>query len=480
MPAADTAGKYDAVIIGSGPNGLAAAIHLAQHGWKTLVLEGADTPGGGMRTKELTLPGFRHDVCSAVHPMGIGSPFFKALDLEKHGVRWLQPEVAVAHPLDGGRAGVAFRDLEETARRLGLDGARYRRIMMPLVTHLDDLLGDALGPLGIPQHPLLMARLGLSGAQPAAMFAKGFHTEEARALFAGNAAHGIMPLEKLFSTAIGLMLLVSAHGIGWPIPEGGTQNIADTLVRVLKSHGGELRCGVPVRSLDDLPPARAYLFDVSPKNLSAICGDALPSGFRRRLEKYRHGPGIFKVDYALQAPIPWTHEDCRRAGTVHVGGTFEEVAEAERAAWEGRLCDNPFALVVQPTLLDPTRVPQGKHTAWAYCHVPHGSTESRLETINAQIERFAPGFRDCILATHTMNCADMERYNPNYIGGDIIGGVTDLGQLFTRPVARWNPYTTPNPKIFLCSASTPPGGGVHGMCGYWAAEAAMKKTGLTG
>jgi phytoene dehydrogenase-like protein len=475
MPATDDSEKYDAVVIGSGPNGLAAAIHLARRGWKTLVLESADTPGGGMRTKELTLPGFRHDVCSAVHPMGIGSPFFKTLGLEKHGVRWLQPEVAVAHPLDGGRAGVAFQDLKNTIGGMGVDGARYRRVFAPLAQHCDEILGDALGPLGIPKHPLLMARLGMSAAQPASWFAKGFRTDEARALFAGNAAHGIMPLEKFFSSAIGIMLLVTAHAIGWPVPEGGTQRIADALVKILESYGGKVRCGVPVKSLAELPPARAYLFDVSPKNLSAICGEALPSGYRRRLEKYRHGPGIFKVDYALHAPIPWTNEFCRSAGTVHVGGTFWEVADAERAAWEGRLTDKPFALVVQPTVLDPTRAPQGKHTAWAYCHAPRYSTESRLEAINAQIERFAPGFRDCILAAHTMNCADVERYNPNYIGGDIIGGVTDLGQLFTRPVARWNPYTTPNPKIYICSASTPPGGGVHGMCGYWAAEAALKR-----
>ncbi len=466
---------HDAVIIGSGPNGLAAAIHLARQGWKTLVLEGADTPGGGMRTKELTLPGFRHDVCSAVHPMGIGSPFFKTLDLEKHGVRWLQPEIAVAHPLDGDRAGVAFQHLERTVQGLGIDGARYHRVIAPLVKHNAELLVDALAPLGIPHHPLLMARLGLSGVQPASMFARGFQTPEARALFAGNAAHGVMPLEKLFSSAIGLMLLVSAHAIGWPIPEGGSQNIADALVRILKSHGGELQCGVSVRSFAELPPARAYLFDVSPKNLSAICGDALPSGYRKRLEKYRHGPGIFKVDYALHAPIPWTNEFCRKAGTVHVGGTFEEVAQSERDAWEGRLCEKPFTLVVQPSIFDATRAPEGKHTAWAYCHVPHGSTENRLDAINSHIERFAPGFRDCILAAHTMNCADMEQYNPNYIGGDVIGGVTDIGQLFTRPVARLNPYTTPNPKIYLCSASTPPGGGVHGMCGYWAAEAVLKR-----
>jgi phytoene dehydrogenase-like protein len=475
MAATDPSEKFDAVIIGSGPNGLAAAIHLARQGWKTLVLEAADTPGGGMRTKELTLPGFRHDVCSAVHPMGIGSPFFKSLDLETQGLRWVQPDVAVAHPLDGGRAGVAFRDLERTVQGLGVDGKRYRHVFGRLVAHNDELLVDALAPLGIPKHPILMARLGIIGGLPASLFANIFRTEQARALFAGNAAHGIMPLEKFFSSAIGLMLLVSAHAIGWPMPMGGTQNIADTLVKILKSNGGELRCGITVRSMSDLPLARAYLFDVSPKNLAAIAGDALPSGYRRRLNKYRHGPGVFKVDYALNAPIPWANEFCRQAGTVHVGGTFEEVAQSERDAWEGRLSGRPFTLVVQPSLFDATRAPTGRHTAWAYCHVPHGSTENRLEAISAHIERFAPGFRDCILASHVMNCADMERYNANYIGGDVIGGVTDLGQLFTRPVARLHPYTTPNRQIYICSASTPPGGGVHGMCGYWAAEAALKR-----
>ena len=467
----------NAVIIGSGPNGLAAAIHLARNGWKTLVLEAADTPGGGTRTKELTLPGFKHDVCSAVHPMGVASPFFQSLGLgaAANGVRWIHPRIPLAHPLDGGRAAVLHRDLDETARGLGNDGARYRRIFFPLVKDFPSLIGDALAPLKIPRHPLLMMRFGLNAAKSAARFANGFRDEEARALFAGNAAHGVMPLTKMLSSVIGLMLLTCAHAGGWPIPEGGSQSIAEALVRILKSHGGEVRCGVRVGSFAELPPARAYLFDVSPKNLALICGDALPAGYRGRLQGYRHGPGVFKVDYALSAPIPWTNENCRKAGTVHVGGTFEEVAAAERAAWDGKLTDKPFVLVAQPSLDDPTRAPVGKHVAWAYCHVPHGSTESRLDVINAQIERFAPGFRDCVLATHTMNCAEMESYNANCIGGDVIGGVTDLFQLFTRPVARWNPHTTPNEKIFLCSASTPPGAGVHGMCGYWAAESVMKR-----
>ena len=467
--------NFDAVIIGSGPNGLAAAVHLARNGWKTLVLEAADTPGGGTRTKEITLPGFRHDICSAVHPMGVASPFFQSLDLEAHGVRWIHPKIPLAHPLEDGRAAVLHRDLEETARGLGDDGARYRNVFAPLVKNFSSLVGDALAPLRLPKHPLLMTRFGLNAAKPATWFANGFRGEEARALFAGNAAHGVMPLTKLMSSAIGLMLQTCAHAGGWPIPQGGSQSIADAMVRILRSHGGEVRCGVRVESLKDLPDAKAYLFDVSPRNLARIAGEALPQNFRNRLESYRHGPGVFKVDYALNTSIPWKNEHCRRAGTVHVGGTFEEVAAAEQAAWAGEMTDKPFVLVAQPSLDDPTRAPQGKHVAWAYCHVPHGSKESRLEVINAQIERFAPGFRDCILAAHTMNCAEMESYNANYIGGDVIGGVTDLFQLFTRPVARLNPYTTPNRKIFICSASAPPGGGVHGMCGFWAAETVRKR-----
>jgi len=466
--------RYNAIVIGSGPNGLAAAIRLSQEGWRTLVLEAADTPGGGMRSRELTLPGFRHDVCSAVHPMAIGSPFFRSLDLEGNGLRWLQPDVAVAHPLDGGRAAAARRDLSATARELGEDGPVYRSTFKPWVDRAAKLFPDALAPLRIPEHPLLFAGVGLEAWKPAIRFAKRFHGEPGRALFAGLAAHGVLPLDSFLSSAIGIMMLVAAHSYGWPVPEGGAQAITDALVRALLSLGGELRCGVTVRSPRELPPADVYLFDVAPRNLAAICEDTLPAGYRRRLLAYRHGPGVFKVDYALSAPIPWEAPVCRQAGTVHVGGTLEEVAAAERAPWDGTLADRPFVIVAQPTLLDATRAPRGRHVAWAYCHVPHGSNVDRREAISGQIERFAPGFRDCILAAHTTNCAELEAYNANNVGGDVVGGVTDWRQLFTRPVARWNPYATPNPRVYLCSASTPPGGGVHGMCGYWAAEAAMR------
>lgn len=475
MSDAGTSGECEAIVVGSGPNGLAAAIHLARNGWKVRVIEAGDTPGGGMRTRELTLPGFKHDVCSAVHPMALASPFFRGLDLEKHGLRWLHAEVPLAHPLDGGRAAVLHRDIAKTAEGLGADGARYRGIFGPLASNAMELFGDALAPLRVPRHPLTLARFGIAAALPAAVLARLFGTPEARALFAGNAAHGVMPLTKPLTSAVGLMLQVCAHAVGWPVAEGGSQSIADALVRILQSYGGEIQCGTRIASLAELPSARAYLFDVSPRDLAAICGAALPPGYRKRLLRYRHGPGVFKVDYALNAPIPWAHPACRRAGTVHVGGTLENVETAEKCAWNSILCNKPFVLVSQPTLGDITRAPRDKQVAWAYCHVPRGSTSDRTGAITDQIERFAPGFRDCILATHTLNCAEMEAYNPNYVGGDVIGGVTDWRQLFTRPVARWNPHTTPNPKIFLCSASTPPGGGVHGMCGYWAAEAVLKR-----
>jgi len=469
---------YDAIIIGSGPNGLAAAIHLAKKGLSVLVLEAAKTPGGGMRTKELTLPGFRHDVCSAVHPMGVASPFMKSLNLEQNGLRWIQPELPLAHPLDRGRSVVLHQSLDETCAGLGRDGDRYRTFFEPLVRNADKLYSDLLKPAGLPSHPFLMARFGIGAGLPAAVFARFFATEEARALFAGNAAHSVMAFEMLLTSAIGLVLQTCAHAVGWPIPEGGSQSIADAMVRILEAHGGKVECSHEVKSLANLPPAKAYLFDVSPRNLSKICGEALPASYRRKLEAYRHGPGVFKVDYALSEPIPWANEACRKAGTVHVGGTYAEIAASERAAWDGKPTDKPFVLVAQPTVQDPTRAPAGKHIAWAYCHVPNGSALDKSQIIQAQIERFARGFSDVILAKHTMNTTAMEAYNHNYIGGDVIGGVTDWRQLFTRPVGLLDPYATPNPKVYICSASTPPGGGVHGMCGYWAAEAVLQRMGV--
>ncbi len=466
---------YDAIIVGSGPNGLAAAVTLARQGLKVLILEARDTVGGGTRSAELTLPGFVHDVCSAVHPLGMASPFFRSVPLQELGLEWIQPDLPVAHPL-GDHAVALCRDLDQTAEELGADGKAYRRLMKPLVANWERVLHEFLGPLRLPQHPLVMARFGMRALFPAAALARLiFRTPEARALFSGAAAHAVIPLEKPATAAFGLMLMMLGHAVGWPIPRGGSQQIADRLAGYLRSLGGEIETGHEVRSLAELPPARAVLMDVSPRQLVNIAGDQLPAGYRRRLERYRYGPGIFKVDYALREPIPWTAEACRRAGTVHVGGALEEISLSEQLIWKGRVSDKPYVIVVQQSLFDDTRAPAGKHTMWAYCHVPHGSGIDMSAAIEAQIERFAPGFRDTIIGGCTHCAQDYERYNPNYVGGDINSGVQDLGQLFTRPVPRLNPYTTPLKRLFICSSSTPPGGGVHGMCGYFAAQAALKR-----
>ena len=468
--------EYDAVIIGSGPNGLGAAIALAQKGWKTLVVEAADTPGGGMRTKELTLPGFRHDVCSAVHPTAVASPFFASLQLEEHGLRWVHPEIPLAHPLEEGRAAVLHRSVDETAEGLGRDSYGYRLLFEHVVEQADKLYKDVFTPLAFPKHPLLMAHFGAAAMMPAALLTRMLvRHEEARALFAGNAAHSVLPLEHLFTSAVAMMLQTSAHAVGWPVAAGGSQSIADALVSKLKSLGGEVRCGWNVETLQALPSARAYLFDTSPSVLTRIAGEALPPGYTRRLNAYRHGPGVFKVDYALSGPVPWINEACRKAGTVHVGGTIEEIRASELDAYEGHVNARPFVLVAQQSVCDPSRAPEGRHTLWAYCHVPNGSTTDMEDVITAQIERYAPGFRDTILAKHKLNCPQMEGYNQNYIGGDVVGGMTNWSQLLTRPVASVCPYATPNKQLYLCSASTPPAGGVHGMCGWNAAQAVLKR-----
>lgn len=472
--------EYDAVVIGSGPNGLGAACTLANEGWKVLVVEGHETPGGGARSTQATLPGFIHDTCSAIHPMAIGSPLFRTLPLEQHGLEWIQPDVLAAHPLDEGEpeAAVLRRSWEETADALGSDAGAYRNFFGPLVENAEALFGELMGPLPIPpRHPIALTRFGLRALPSALSSARRcFTTEPARALFAGNAAHSVMPLDRPLATgAIAIMLMLAGHRNGWPFPRRGAGAITDALVGSLESFGGEVVCGWRVDTLDALPKARAYVFDTAPRALARIAGDRLPSGYRNRLERYRHGPGIFKIDYALNEPVPWTSAACREAGTVHVGGTLDEIVISEREAWEGRHCETPFVLAAQQSLFDDTRAPGGKHTFWAYCHVPKGSTVDMTEAIENQLERFAPGFRDCVLARHAMNCADFERYNPNLIGGDVVGGVADWRQLFTRPVARWNPYTTPADDLFIGSASSPPGGGVHGMCGYWAAQAVLDR-----
>jgi phytoene dehydrogenase-like protein len=466
----------DAVVVGSGPNGLAAAVELARAGASVRVLEARETIGGGTRTAELTLPGFRHDVCSGCHPTGILSPFFRTLGLEAHGLRWLTPSVSAAHPLDDEPAVLLHRSLEETAAALGADGERYRRTFAPFLRDPHGLLADLLAPLGVPRHPFLMARFGLPGLLPATTLLRArFGGTRARAVLAGCAAHSILPLERPLTGAVAMIFALTAHVEAWPVAAGGSQAIADALASVLRSLGGRIDTGVHVRRLGDLPPSRVVLFDTSPAALAEICGPALPERYVRRLRRYVYGPGVFKLDWALDGPIPWRDPRCLDASTVHVGGTLEEIAAAEAAVWRGEHPERPFVMVVQQSQLDPARAPAGKHTGYAYVHVPPGSTVDCTDAIERQIERFAPGFRDRILARHRMGPADLERDNPNYVGGAITGGAADLTQFFTRPVARLDPYSTPHPRIFLCSASTPPGGGVHGMCGYFAARSALRR-----
>ena len=464
--------RYDAVVVGSGPNGLAAAITLARAGRSVLVIEGADVIGGGMRTEALTEPGFRHDVCSAVHPLGIASPFFRQLPLERHGLRWLNAEVPMAHPLDGGRATGLLPGVDATAALVGggHDGDAYRRLVTPLLARWRPLLEGLLAPLVPPKRPLLMARFGVPGAQPVSWVAKRFHGAEAPAVLAGIAAHSCIRLDAPFTTGLALLLGLGAHVDGWPVAQGGSQAIADALAAHLRELGGEIRTGWRVRSLGELPPARATVLDVTARQFVALAGEQLTGAGRRSFVRFRFGAGVCKVDWALDGPVPWTSELVRRAGTVHVGGKLAEIAASEADAVAGRHSDRPFVLVSQPSVVDPTRAPEGRHVLWAYCHVPHGSTVDHSAAIEAQIERFAPGFRDRVLARSVMTAADVERHNPNLVGGDIAGGALDGTQLLFRPRPWPHPYRTPVPGVWLCSASTPPGGGVHGMCGYWAAQ----------
>jgi phytoene dehydrogenase-like protein len=461
----------DAIVIGSGPNGLAAAIVIARAGRKVQVLEAADTIGGGCRSAELTLPGFVHDVCSAVHPFAIDSPVFRSMPLAEYGVEWIEPPLMLAHPLDRESA-LLYRSIERTAHGLGADGAAYRALFGPLVAAWPKIDDAVLGPLRWPRHPLALARFGLKALQSAEQVARrNFAGEAARALFAGIAAHGMLPLDARPTAGVGLVLATMAHVAGWVIPKGGAQRIADAQAAYLRTLGGEIVTNAAVRSIDELPPARAVLCDLSPRPLLRIAGHRFPDGYRRALERYRYGMGVFKVDWALDGPIPWRDPACTGAGTVHLGGTIAELAASERHAWHGRQSPRPFVLLSQPTLFDPSRAPAGKHVAWTYCHVPHGSTADMLPQIEQQIERYAPGFRDRVLARAVMRPADVERYNPNYVGGDIGAGITDLRQLFTRPT--WRTYSTPVRGLYLCSAATPPGVGVHGMCGYFAAKRAL-------
>lgn len=468
--------EYDAVVVGSGPNGLAAAITLAQAGWSVLVVEGKDTIGGGTRTQELTLPGFYHDVCSAIHPLAMGSPFFSALNLKAHGLEFIQPTYACGHPFDDAPPVLMTQSLEETGATLGKDGQAYERLLRPYVENWDKLAQDILGPFPLlPEHPILLARFGLVALPSAKMIANLFFKgSRAKGFFAGAAAHSILDLNRLPSASFGVVLLAVGHAFGWPIPRGGSQAITNAMAAYLEALGGKIQTGMMVKDIDELPSSKVVLFNLTPRQIIQIAGKRLPEGYKRRLEKYRYGSGVFKVDWALREPIPWRDKELHGAGTVHLGGTFEEIAHSEHLVGKGKVSDRPFVLVAQQSHFDETRAPQGQHTGWAYCHVPNDFDGDMTEVIENQIERFAPGFRDVIVARHTFNTAEMERYNPNYIGGDINGGVQDLTQLFTRPVVKYNPYAMPAEGLYICSSSTPPGGGVHGMCGYHAARAVLK------
>lgn len=466
--------EFDAVVVGSGPNGLAAAITLQQEGLSVLLIEGKDVIGGGLTSAELTLPGFVHDVCSAIHPLAIGSPFFNTLPLAHHGLDYTFPDLAAAHPFDDGTAAVLGNSLEETARLLGQDEQAYLDLFKPLVRDWPDIAADVLGPLHFPKHPIAMAKFGLNALTAATHLAKRFKTREARGLWAGMAAHSIQPLTNLTTSAIGLVLMTAAHLRGWPIPVGGSKEIANALSSYFISLGGRIETGRYIKSLNELPSSRIVLFDVTPKQLLQIAGHKFSSIYKWQLERYRYGMGVFKIDWALDGPIPFTAPEARKAGTVHIGNTLEEIRLSEKLSWQGKHAEKPFVLLAQQSLFDDTRAPEGKHAAWAYCHVPNGSKKDMTAIIEQQVERFAPGFRDLILARHTMNTEQVEAYNPNYIGGDINGGVIDLGQIFTRPALRSSPYRTSAKGLYICSSSTPPGGGVHGMCGYHAAKTALK------
>jgi phytoene dehydrogenase-like protein len=471
-----SASRRNAVVVGAGPNGLAAAITVARAGWSVAVLEADEQPGGGARSFELTLPGFVHDLCAAILPLTAFSPFLRELPLERFGLEMVYPPAPLAHPLDSGSAVMLERSIDRTACGLGRDGANYRRLMGPLLADAQRVLSDLLGPMRLPRYPLSLARFGVRAIVPATVVARrAFRDERTRALFAGLAAHSMLPLERPVSTGFGLLLGLLAHAVGWPLARGGTQRVTDALIGYLRSLGGEVHTSTPVLALAELPAHEVALLNLTPRQVLSIAGSSLPERYCRVLRRFRYGPGVFKVDWALDGPIPWTASACARAGTVHLGGTLEEIAASERAAWAGQHTARPFVLLAQQSLFDSTRAPVGKHTAWAYCHVPHGSTVDMTEAIERQVERFAPGFGQRILARSALNARDMERRNANHVGGDINGGVQDLSQLFTRPSARLVPYSTPDPRLYLCSSSTPPGGGVHGMCGFLAAQSALRR-----
>ncbi len=474
-----TSSSYDAVVIGAGPNGLAAAITLARAGHSVVVFEAKESIGGGSRSMELTLPGFVHDVCSAIHPLGLGSAFFRTLPLEQFGVEWIHPPAPLAHPLDDGSVALLERSIEATGATLGRDARAYEKLMTPFVAHWERITAAFLGPLRprpLLAHPFSLASFGLKALRSIDRLAEShFKGQAARAMFGGMSAHSMLPFDRATGAAAGLLMGMLGHAVGWPLARGGSQAIVDALAAYLRSLGGEIVTNVEVKSLDMLPSSRVVLCDITPRQLLRIAGKRLPTSYSRKLRHFRYGPGVFKLDLALDGPIPWKAQECLRAATVHLGGTLPEIAAGEAAVWRGEQPERPFVLLAQPSLFDETRAPAGKQTVWVYCHVPAGSTFDMAERIETQIERFAPGFRDRILARHTFSAAQMETYNANYVGGDINGGVQDLWQMFTRPTNQVNPYATPLDNVYLCSSSTPPGGGVHGLCGYYAARAALSK-----
>jgi phytoene dehydrogenase-like protein len=471
--------QLDAVVVGSGPNGLAAALCVARAGLSVQVIEGAPTAGGGCRTAELTIPGFAHDVCSAVHPLAAASPFFRGCELAAHGVRLLTPKVALAHPLDGGRAGAISGSVAETAGRLGADARPYRQLMEPLVRDSDAVLSLALAPLrSLPDKLFPAVRFAAEGLLPIIVLAGRLHTPEGRALLAGLAGHSLRPLTAPLTSAFGLTLLVLAHTTGWPVVAGGSGQLVAALTAELTELGGTVTTGSWIERLEELPAARTVFLDVTPHQLLRMAGDRLPPGYRRAMQRFQYGPGVCKVDWALDGPVPWQSEACMESATVHVGGSMAEVSRSEADVNAGRHPEMPFCVVAQPGVVDPSRAPAGKHALWGYCHVPAGSDADMAGRIEAQIERFAPGFRDLILARSVRTATEMERYNPDYVGGDITAGAGTVRQTIGRPTLRWNPYRTPLDGVYLCSASTPPGGGVHGMCGMWAARTALRDLGI--
>jgi phytoene dehydrogenase-like protein len=469
--------RYDAIVVGAGPNGLSAAIVLAQAGLSVLVREAAPVIGGGTRTEELIAPGHLHDVCSTIHPMGVASPFFRQLPLAQYGLEWIHTPTLIAHPFDDGSVATLERTLDATVDALGDDGPAYRSLMAPFVARWEDLVHDSLRPIRFPANPFFMARFGLHALRSVdGLVRSRFTNDSTRALFAAIAGHCMLPLEWKVTASFGLMLCITGHGVGWPLARGGSRSIAHALAAHLRELGGVIETDAPVENVDELPPARAILFDLTPRQVVKIAGHRLPDRYRRQLEGFRYGPGAFKVDWILSEPVPWTNPRCAETPVLHLAGSYEEVLASESAPWRGVDPEKPFVLYVQPSRFDDSRAPAGRHIGWAYCHVPHASTTDYTDAIEQQVERFAPGFRDTIIERHVMPPAALEDHNGNMIGGDINAGAQDLRQLFLRPVPRWNPYTTPVKELYLCSASTPPGGAVHGMCGYHAARAALKRS----